>query len=333
MNVWKPSRREILKSIGGTLITCLATQSSAAASSFPMSFDHAFGTTAIDRVPLRVASLGFLEHDTLLALGTVPVGIKGWFQSLPHATGPWAAHLLAGAQPVPLAGSEIPFETLLDLEPDLIVALYTNLTQEEYDRLTSIAPTIAWTRAAGPWGMFWEDTARLLGRILDRETRAEELIANVHETYRSLRERYPRLAGARGIAGNSAGDTFVVRGPRYDTGALMVGLGIECPAEILAYIGTSTLAHFSWEQVSLICNGLDVILWDVHGDGNVSAMARRMEMLGVYPGEKRIVFNSAVSMVSMAMASQSVLSIPFAAELIAPRLAAAIDGKAAVQVN
>lgn len=328
-----PSRRKVLKSIGGSLVACLATSFPAAAASFPILFDHAFGTVTIERVPKRVASLGFMEHDTLMALGTVPVGIKGWFQILPHATGPWASGLLGEATPVSLSGSEIAFETLLDLEPDLIVALYTNLTQEEYDRLTTIAPTIAWTREAGPWGTFWEDAARLLGRILDQQQKAEQLIANVQETFRALRERYPQLVGARGIAGNSANDTFVIRGPGYDIGALLIGLGLEYPPAIRERIGNAPTTHFSWEEVNLISHGLDVILLDVHGDGDVSAMLRRMDMLGVYPGEGRVVFNKADSLVSMAMASQSVLSLPYAAELIAPRLAQAIDGNAAIRAN
>lgn len=294
---------------------------------------HAFGTTVIGGPPLRVASQGFLEHDTLLALGTVPVGIKGWFRQLPHATGPWAAHLLDGHDPASLAGSELPYETLLGLAPDLIVAIYTNLSQEEYDRLATIAPTIAWKREAGPWGTHWEDNARLLGRVLDRRQAAETLIARVHDSFRSIRERYPRFNGAHGIAGNSAGGTFVIRGSRYDTGSLLTGLGITYPPDILRRPGASPMMHFSWEQAHLISRDLDVILWDVHGGQDIPAMARRMEMLGVYPGEGRIVFNDATSLVSMAMASQSVLSFPYAAALIAPRLAAAIAGNAPVPAD
>lgn len=296
-----------------------------AGGAYPAVFEHAFGAATVERRPRRVACAGLLEHDTLLALGVVPVAIKGWFQQLPYATGPWARHLLGEARPASLAGSEIRFERLLDLEPDLILAINTHLVQEEYDRLAAIAPTIAWQKPDGPWGTHWEKNARIIGRALDESERIEGLIAGVYDSFRNARRRYPELVGARGISANSAGNVFVIRGPHYDVGSLLTGLGLVYPQAILDRIGTRTVSHFSWERTDLL-SGLDVIVWDVHGDGNVPAMRRRLDELDVYPGQNRIVFNRADDPVAMATASQSVLSFPYAVELLAPRLAAAMAG-------
>ena len=41
-----------------------------------MEIPNAFGTAVIPAVPERVVVIGFTEADTVLALGTVPVGIQ-----------------------------------------------------------------------------------------------------------------------------------------------------------------------------------------------------------------------------------------------------------------
>lgn len=40
-----------------------------AGSAFPVTIDHKYGSTTIGEEPRRVVSLGYQEHDTILALG------------------------------------------------------------------------------------------------------------------------------------------------------------------------------------------------------------------------------------------------------------------------
>lgn len=302
----------------------LAVHSRSGAPVTQQRFDHAFGTTVLNQVPRRVASLGFMEHDTLLALGTVPIAIKGWFQQFPHATGPWASNLLGDAQPVSLAGQAIPFETLLKLRPDLIVAVYTNLDREEYLRLSAIAPTLTWRKQDGPWGTYWEDNVLLLGRALQREAQAQQWIARVHSAFAQARKQFPQLVGARGLAGNTTADSFVIRGPRYDAGSLLTGLGVRYPTAVLERIGHRPVTHFSWEEANLLDKDLEVVLWDVHGGQPIAEASAWMQRIGVYDGRGRFVFTHANDLSSAAVASQSVLSIPYAIDVLAPRLAAAL---------
>ncbi len=56
---------------------------SAEATGFPVSVTHKFGTTVIEQEPTRVVSAGYTEHDTLLALGVIPVWTR-WFRSSPR---------------------------------------------------------------------------------------------------------------------------------------------------------------------------------------------------------------------------------------------------------
>ena len=42
---------------------------------FPVTVDHQFGNTTVERQPVRVVSVGLTEQDVLLQLGIVPVGV------------------------------------------------------------------------------------------------------------------------------------------------------------------------------------------------------------------------------------------------------------------
>src|SRR5690606_23184754 len=56
---------------------------------FPVTIEHKYGATTIDAEPKRVVSVGFGEHDGLLALGVVPIAVRDWYGDQPYATWPW----------------------------------------------------------------------------------------------------------------------------------------------------------------------------------------------------------------------------------------------------
>ena len=49
------------------------------AAAFPVTVEHAFGSTVVPAGPQRVVSAGYTEQDTLLALGVVPVAVTDWY--------------------------------------------------------------------------------------------------------------------------------------------------------------------------------------------------------------------------------------------------------------
>ncbi|MGH8967721.1 MAG: iron-siderophore ABC transporter substrate-binding protein, partial [Actinomycetes bacterium] len=70
---------------------------------FPVTVEHAFGTTTIERAPERVVALGVTDADPVLALGTTPVAVAGYSFYPETGLGPWAQELVRGPQPVRLA--------------------------------------------------------------------------------------------------------------------------------------------------------------------------------------------------------------------------------------
>jgi hypothetical protein len=50
----------------------------------------------------RIVSVGFTEHDTVLALGEKPIATSEWYGDQPYATWPWARDELGSSKPTVL---------------------------------------------------------------------------------------------------------------------------------------------------------------------------------------------------------------------------------------
>ena len=90
-----------------------------------------------------MVTIGFSEQDPVLALGVKPVAVREWFGGHPYAAWPWAVDDLGDAEPTVLTMpfGELDYERIAVLRPDLIVATHSGITEEEYERLSRIAPT------------------------------------------------------------------------------------------------------------------------------------------------------------------------------------------------
>src|SRR3546814_1932937 len=112
---------------------------------FPVSVSHKYGTTEVAAEPKRVVSLGYSDQDAILAVGVVPVATRYWFGEEPGAVFPWARDRVGGELPevLTMTGGALDFEKVASLRPDLIVAVYSGITEEEYGTLSEIAPVVA----------------------------------------------------------------------------------------------------------------------------------------------------------------------------------------------
>src|SRR6476469_5702019 len=94
---------------------------------FPVTIEHALGTTTIEQEPTRVATLGWTDADHAVALGVVPVGATAitWGGNDGQSTD-WfdAAVADAGAEaPVRYDDADgAPIDEIAELAPDLILA-------------------------------------------------------------------------------------------------------------------------------------------------------------------------------------------------------------------
>lgn len=183
---------------GATSSATGSDSASTASDAFPVTVTHALGETVIEAEPTRVATIGWTDHETLVSLGVVPVGAVEitWGGNAEGSTD-WfdeAVAELGGEQPTRYDDSAgAPIEEIVALEPDLILATNSGLTQEEYDTLTKVAPVVAYPEA--PWSTSWQDSLELVGQAVGRSDRAAEVEAETTALLEEAGAQYPEIAG------------------------------------------------------------------------------------------------------------------------------------------
>ncbi len=151
---------------------------------FPVTIEHVYGETTIEKKPERVATVAWANHEVPLALGIVPVGMSkaAWGDDDDNGVLPWVEEKLEelGAD-TPVLFDEadgIDYEAVADTQPDVILASYSGLTQEEYDTLSKIAPVVAYSDVA--WGTSVDDMIEMNSKALGLEDEGEALIEELH---------------------------------------------------------------------------------------------------------------------------------------------------------
>lgn len=175
--------------------------SGVATESFPVTVEHAYGETVVEAAPERVATVAWANHEVPLALGVVPVGMSeaAWGDDDGDGVLPWVEERLAeldAETPVLFDESDgIDFEAVADTQPDVILAGYSGLTEEEYDTLSKIAPTVAFPDAA--WATSVQDMIRVNSAAMGMAAEGEELVAELEEDARDDFAEHPQLDGAK----------------------------------------------------------------------------------------------------------------------------------------
>ncbi|WP_447652641.1 iron-siderophore ABC transporter substrate-binding protein [Microbacterium sufflavum] len=151
---------------------------------FPVTIEHAFGETTITEKPERVATVAWANHEVPLALGIVPVGMSKatWGDDDDNGILPWVEEKLdelGGDSPALFDETDgIDYEAVADTEPDVILAAYSGLTQEEYDTLSKIAPVVAYPEVQ--WGTSVDDMIEMNATALGLKDEGEALIDELH---------------------------------------------------------------------------------------------------------------------------------------------------------
>ena len=314
------------------------TGAASSEATFPATVVHKFGETTVEQAPQRVVSVGYKEQDWLYEFGVSPVGVREWYGFFDHEINPWAADLVEGEPPVVLAG-EIDIEKVAALQPDLIVAIYSGITEEQYEKLSVIAPTVAGPEGVEDFNESWRDITTLVGAALGQPDRAEEIIGEIEGLFATAREEHPELDGAEVAVWSAwAADTTGIYSSGDPRPQLMSELGLAAPPE------ADELADGEfWMAVSeeLVGDTLDVADDAVVVIGGSSGTQE--------PGARSVLFDNptfATSRVDregrvvyadtqasdVAFSFVSPLSIRYTLEHLVPQLVAAVDGDPATEV-
>ncbi|MEW6152952.1 MAG: iron-siderophore ABC transporter substrate-binding protein [Actinomycetota bacterium] len=228
---------------------------------FPRTVSHAFGDSVILHEPRRVVAWGWGSADAAVALGVVPVAIP--FQAYGgdnEGVLPWIRERLKAenaALPIVLPDAEEPpFEAIAAARPDLILAVYSGITGEDYKLLSAIAPTVAYP--GKPWATPWRDTVKIVGSALGRDQQAAEVLRGIDDQVAAKASAHPELKGKSvAMVWDSAG-TFYVYKPADARVEFTLGLGlVNAPSVTALASGESSFFYtLSYEQLEKLTSDI-----------------------------------------------------------------------------
>ncbi|MGY2067657.1 iron-siderophore ABC transporter substrate-binding protein [Blastococcus sp. SYSU DS0619] len=217
-------------------------QSEASADWTPVTIEHALGTTTIESEPERVATVAWANHEVPLALGVVPVGMAAANFGDDDGDGllPWVAERLEeldAETPVLFDETDgIDFEAVADTDPDVILAGYSGLTQEDYDTLSEIAPVVAYPEA--PWATPWQEMIEVNAAGMGMAEEGAELIESLQADIDAAVAEHPGLEGTATMFMTHVDTTDLSEVSYYtpaDTrAAFFEDLGLATPGSIAA---------------------------------------------------------------------------------------------------
>jgi iron complex transport system substrate-binding protein len=298
----------------------------------PVTVEHKFGATTIEKAPERVVVAGLREQDALLALGIVPVGTTEWYGEHPGAIFPWAKEALGDA-PLPKVlpfDDGIQYEQIAALRPDLILAVYSGLTEKDYSTLSKIAPTVAQPRGQVDWGSSWQDEILTVGRAVGKPKEAERLRDEAEAQLAAAAEEHPEFGGQTAAVATPYQGIYVY-GPQDARSRLLVDLGFTFPDELTNVGGADFGGQLSQEKLDLLDVGALVWFADpgpaekIREDRIYRRLAVRREARDIFLAENGTLYD-ATSFIS-------VLSIPLLVDELVPKLAAAADGDPATSTG
>lgn len=246
--------------------------------------DHAFGQTILDKKPERVATIAWGNHDVALALGIVPVGFSkaNYGVSAEKGVLPWTEEKIKELNGETNLFDDLDglnFEAISNSKPDVILAAYSGITQEDYDTLSKIAPVAAYQ--SKPWQTLWKDMVKIDSKALGMEKEGDELIKNTEARIAKELEKHPEIKGKKILFTSiNAADTskfwiFTSKDPRAN---YLTDLGLVFPESLKEFESEdSFVKEISAEEADKI-NDADVII--TYGDDKTIETLQKDPLLG-----------------------------------------------------
>jgi iron complex transport system substrate-binding protein len=182
--------------------------------SFPVTMEHVYGETVIPEKPEKVVTVGWMTHDIVAALGVDPIGVDSTWGGDEEGFSPWFRHqvedVIGGDMPEITNKDDgaLDIEKIATLEPDVILAPHSGVTDDEYAKLSRIAPTVAYQKS--PWKSgSWQDLTAVVAKALGEEDKVADLVSGTEDAMATEAAKYPNLKGASFLYGL----TFEGNGP------------------------------------------------------------------------------------------------------------------------
>lgn len=294
------------------------------------SVDTMFGTVEIsapDDGELTVVALGWSDAEMALALGVVPVATFDWqgFGPESKGVGPWATDKFGDVNPeiIERGDESLNYEQLQALDPDLILNTRSGNEEEEFNRLSEIAPTVYGPEGASAYATDWKDQIAIIGEAVGKDDEAQQIVEDTQGQIDEAASAHPEFEGKTVASVSKFGDAYgayLAGDGRFD---LLSDLGFVINPAISDLESSGFFANVSAENVSVFDADTAVIvpigytLEETESDPLLSS-------LNVVTDDRAIFIDPDTDL-SGAWGAASVLSIPVVLDEMVPLLALATD--------
>jgi iron complex transport system substrate-binding protein len=323
-------------STGPAYSTSDAGTDSSSSPQFPVTLKHVFGETTIKARPQRVVTVSWVNDDVALALGVVPVGLpKNEWGGNEQGSTPWKDAALKelgagfGSDKAPVQFSEadgINFTEIAKLTPDVILAAYSGLTEEDYKKLSEIAPVVAHPEIA--YGTSWQDSTSIIGKALGKEAEATKLISDTEATIKEKVSKYPQIEGKTFIYGNlepASADGVNVYTANDNRPRFLSEIGMKLASVVEDNSKGSKEFFIPWsaEKANELRSDL-FVTWVP--DAATTESIKSDPLLGQIPAiQKGALVADSDNTLTLSISASSPLSLPWSLDTFLPQLARAAD--------
>ncbi|MFE0792596.1 MULTISPECIES: iron-siderophore ABC transporter substrate-binding protein [Streptomyces] len=293
-----------------------------AGGTFPVTVEHAFGTTKVTEAPKRVVSVGYTDDQTVLAFGIKPVGMVDQY---PNPAGqspdintqwPWVKDKWGDTEPevVMKNGDDGPnYEKIAALRPDLIVAVYSEIDQAGYDKLSKIAPTVARTKTEKePFSAPWQDNALHIAKALGKAEEGEKMVADIQAKLDTAKKEHPEFADRTAVVLSWYEKSVAPFTSTDVRGRLVTGLGFKYQTEIDKVAGGDFYTTLSPERVDLVDVDRVFVINDRADQDALKEFELFANLDAVKNGKVSYLLDSEGPAVGAAISQGTLLSMPYA---------------------
>lgn len=298
---------------------------SASGASDTESVETTFGTVTLPEgnpEDWNVVALGWSDAEAALSMGIRPVAVYDWmsFGEDQKGVGTWATDEFGDETPTvfPNVDQTFDYEAISDLNPDLILYVRSAYDRDQYEKLTSIAPTIAGPKDAEPYVIDWREHTRMIGQALKKEAKASEEIAKVEAEIAKAKAENPDFSKMTGVAGAKFGDAYGAYLPGDARWDLLSELGFTLNPPVEKLDADGYFAPVSVEQVSVFDSNVAVLipigysLEEMENDPALKSLA--------IVKDGRAVMLSEDGEITNAFNAMSIQSLPIAIQKLVPLL-------------
>ncbi|MEU1471090.1 iron-siderophore ABC transporter substrate-binding protein [Streptomyces sp. NPDC005761] len=294
----------------------------AAAGAFPVTVEHAFGSTKITKAPERVVSVGYTDDQTVLAFGIKPVGMVDQYPNPAGKTPdintqwPWVKDKWGDARPEVIMknGDAGPnYEKIAALRPDLIIAVYSEVDQAAYDKLSKIAPTVGRTKAEKePFSAPWQDNAVHIAKALGKEDEGTAMVKGIQEQLDAAAKAHPEFVTQTGVALSWYEKSVAPFTTTDVRGRLVTGIGYKGATEIDKIAGGKFYTVLSPERMDLVDVDRIFVINDKADQEALKKSELFSNLKAVKDGRVSYLLDSEGPAVGAAISQGTLLSLPYA---------------------